>query len=126
MPCDASLKAPRTEQHTEQRTEQHTERHTEQHTEQHSAQHTEQHSAQVVEDSFRSDGSPKYCTVWVALSDATPENSCLTVLPKYVDSGYETCNDLSKSLPAMFSDLDTFQVSPALHLLLSTLVLCLT
>lgn len=41
-----------------------------------------------VAGSFRSDGSPKYTTCWLALSDATPENSCLYVIPRPFDPGY--------------------------------------
>lgn len=41
-----------------------------------------------VATSFRSDGSPRYSTCWVALSDATPANSCLYVIPKWADPGY--------------------------------------
>ena len=37
---------------------------------------------------FRADGTPHYCTVWVALTDATPANSCLMVVPKDKDKGY--------------------------------------
>jgi hypothetical protein len=33
-------------------------------------------------------GAPKYCSVWVALTDATPENSCLYFVPKSLDKGY--------------------------------------
>jgi hypothetical protein len=31
---------------------------------------------------FRADGSPKYSTLWLPLTDAVPENSCLYVLPR--------------------------------------------
>ena len=37
--------------------------------------------------SFRADGSPKYATCWVALRDATPDNSCLYMIPKFADPG---------------------------------------
>eukprot|EP00004_Rigifila_ramosa_P006993 TRINITY_DN1790_c0_g1_i2.p1 TRINITY_DN1790_c0_g1~~TRINITY_DN1790_c0_g1_i2.p1 ORF type:complete len:359 (+),score=97.48 TRINITY_DN1790_c0_g1_i2:54-1079(+) len=43
--------------------------------------------------SFRSDGTPKYTTVWIALSDATPESSCLYVLPREADPGYDSSGD---------------------------------
>jgi hypothetical protein len=39
-------------------------------------------------DSFREDGTPRYLTAWVALTDATPETSCLYVLPAPQDEGY--------------------------------------
>ena len=38
-------------------------------------------------ETFREDGSPMYATVWVALSDATPESSCLYFIPKGDDPG---------------------------------------
>ncbi|KAJ8903412.1 hypothetical protein NDN08_004520 [Rhodosorus marinus] len=34
--------------------------------------------------------SPQYHTCWVALTDATPDNSCLYVIPKHADPGYMT------------------------------------
>ena len=40
--------------------------------------------------SFHANGMPKYSTAWVALTDATPENSCLYVIPKEFDPGYMT------------------------------------
>ena len=33
---------------------------------------------------------PKYSTAWIALTNATPENSCLYVVPKEYDPGYMT------------------------------------
>ena len=39
---------------------------------------------------FHSDNQPKFITQWIALSDATPENSCLYVIPKPYDPGYIT------------------------------------
>jgi hypothetical protein len=41
-----------------------------------------------VESSFHSNGQAKYVTLWTALSNATPENSCLYVIPKQYDPGY--------------------------------------
>eukprot|EP00039_Didymoeca_costata_P013940 m.218683 g.218683 ORF g.218683 m.218683 type:complete len:414 (+) comp15905_c1_seq4:1706-2947(+) len=38
--------------------------------------------------SFRSDGTPKYSTCWIALTEATPENSCLYFIPRQADPGY--------------------------------------
>jgi hypothetical protein len=34
---------------------------------------------------FRADGSPMYATAWLALTDATPDNSCLYVVPRWVE-----------------------------------------
>jgi hypothetical protein len=43
-----------------------------------------------VPSSFRSGGEKeaKYLTCWVPLTDATPENSCLYVIPAFCDPGY--------------------------------------
>jgi hypothetical protein len=41
-----------------------------------------------VKSSFHEDQQAKYVTMWMALSDATPENSCLYVIPKQFDPGY--------------------------------------
>lgn len=38
--------------------------------------------------SFREDESPKYCTIWIPLTNATCENSCLYVIPRKCDEGY--------------------------------------
>lgn len=57
--------------------------------------------------SFFDDGMAKYVTMWLALTDATPENSCLYVIPKQFDPGYiegdddgdEGSDPLSRALP---------------------------
>lgn len=41
-----------------------------------------------VASSFFDDGRPKYSTCWLALKDATPENSCLYFIPRDNDPGY--------------------------------------
>ena len=41
-----------------------------------------------VKSSFHEDQQAKYVTMWMALTDATPENSCLYVIPKQSDPGY--------------------------------------
>ena len=52
-------------------------------------------------ESFRADGAAMYCTVWVALTDATPVSSCLYVIPKEHDTGYdESGNQLGAALGA--------------------------
>jgi hypothetical protein len=47
------------------------------------------------------DQQAKFITNWIALSDATPENSCLYVIPKPYDPGYTTgdndCSDNDKT-----------------------------
>ena len=45
--------------------------------------------------SFRADGSPKYATAWVALSEASPDNSCMHIVPRTVDPGYHAGDDPS-------------------------------
>eukprot|EP01024_Parvocaulis_polyphysoides_P007569 TRINITY_DN12249_c0_g2_i1.p1 TRINITY_DN12249_c0_g2~~TRINITY_DN12249_c0_g2_i1.p1 ORF type:complete len:431 (+),score=84.77 TRINITY_DN12249_c0_g2_i1:103-1395(+) len=62
---------------------------------------------------FRTDGSPKYSTCWIAFTDANPDNSCLHFIPAKDDPGYmegdlEGVNDpdpLQRSLP----DKESFQ-----------------
>eukprot|EP01127_Copromyxa_protea_P019275 TRINITY_DN620_c0_g1_i6.p1 TRINITY_DN620_c0_g1~~TRINITY_DN620_c0_g1_i6.p1 ORF type:complete len:470 (-),score=92.62 TRINITY_DN620_c0_g1_i6:456-1832(-) len=40
------------------------------------------------EETFFDDGAPKYSTVWIPLTDACTDNSCLCVIPKQHDPGY--------------------------------------
>lgn len=42
-----------------------------------------------VASSFRTDGTPRYCTCWVALSHAKPDNSCMYMIPRGADPGYD-------------------------------------
>jgi hypothetical protein len=46
--------------------------------------------------SFRKDGTAKYSTIWMPLTDATPENSCLYCIPRPYDPGYfeGDCDDV--------------------------------
>ena len=76
------------------------------------------------EASFRSDGSAKYTTTWIALTDATPETSCLYCVPACDDSYYKkddggvaptanTCQDNNsfaniRALPVQAGGLLTF------------------
>ena len=39
-------------------------------------------------ESFRADGTPMLSTSWLALTDATPDNSCLHVIPAFEDPWY--------------------------------------
>ncbi len=53
---------------------------------------------------FREDGMAMYTTCWVALTDATPENSCLHMIPKKCDPGYtegdkEDVDPMAAALP---------------------------
>ena len=63
-----------------------------------------------IPSSFHSNGMPKYSTAWVALTDATPENSCLYVIPKEFDPGYTT-GDLDEVDPLQrcLHDKDCYQ-----------------
>ena len=49
-----------------------------------------------LKQSFYSDEQAKYITHWIALADATPENSCLYVIPKACDPGYLQGDDMSE------------------------------
>jgi ectoine hydroxylase-related dioxygenase (phytanoyl-CoA dioxygenase family) len=51
---------------------------------------------------FRKDGTAKFTTCWVPLSDATPDNSCLYVIPRRHDPGY-TAGPFSRQLTATFA-----------------------
>ena len=47
----------------------------------------------MLQGSFRGDGTPKYATAWVALTDASPDNSCLYFIPRDADPGYTAGDD---------------------------------
>ncbi|KAL7540248.1 hypothetical protein ACHAWF_006633 [Thalassiosira exigua] len=47
----------------------------------------------TLKESFCPDGQAKYVTHWIALSEASPENSCLYVIPKQYDPGYTNGDD---------------------------------
>eukprot|EP00854_Cymbomonas_tetramitiformis_P013619 gene13619-16100_t len=49
--------------------------------------------------SFNANGLPKYCTCWIALSEAQPDNGCLYVVPAWADPGYREGDALSLSGP---------------------------
>lgn len=49
-----------------------------------------------LKQSFYSDEQAKYITHWIALADATPDNSCLYVIPKEFDPGYLQGDDMSE------------------------------
>ena len=64
--------------------------------------------------SFREDGAPKYTTIWVALTEATPKNSCLSVVPKQIDPGYMAGDQGRNPLTAIFHKNGNFQEIRAL------------
>jgi hypothetical protein len=43
--------------------------------------------------------APKYCSVWLALTPATPENSCLYLVPRSDDLGYHGVGDAVSPTP---------------------------
>jgi len=50
-------------------------------------------------EALRPDGSPKSVTVWLPLTDATPLNGCMYVVPADRDPGYPNSNDREFALP---------------------------
>eukprot|EP01038_Epipyxis_sp_PR26KG_P009736 gene9736-13102_t len=52
-------------------------------------------------ESFGKDGSPHYETIWIALTDSTAENSCLSFIPADDDTGYYSSigDGLEQALP---------------------------
>eukprot|EP00516_Mucochytrium_quahogii_P007692 CAMPEP_0203756380 /NCGR_PEP_ID=MMETSP0098-20131031/9683_1 /ASSEMBLY_ACC=CAM_ASM_000208 /TAXON_ID=96639 /ORGANISM=" , Strain NY0313808BC1" /LENGTH=407 /DNA_ID=CAMNT_0050648247 /DNA_START=1537 /DNA_END=2760 /DNA_ORIENTATION=- len=59
-----------------------------------------------VAKTFRKDGSPRYCTMWIALTEAKPANSCLHFLPRehdknFMEEGSNVCD--------VFGDLEAIQ-----------------
>uniref|UniRef100_A0A7S4JIH2 Phytanoyl-CoA dioxygenase n=1 Tax=Odontella aurita TaxID=265563 RepID=A0A7S4JIH2_9STRA len=63
----------------------------------------------VAKDTFHNDGQAKYVTLWLALSDATPENSCLYVIPKRCDPGYTDGDEDGESEKADTDEADPLQ-----------------
>eukprot|EP00038_Savillea_parva_P017694 m.21342 g.21342 ORF g.21342 m.21342 type:complete len:449 (+) comp3882_c0_seq1:269-1615(+) len=58
---------------------------------------------------FRGDGSPEYATAWVALTSASPTNSCLYVVPKRHDPGYVLGDKGGNPLSKIFTSPSAFQ-----------------
>lgn len=59
---------------------------------------------------FYPDGQAKFLTHWIALSEASPENSCLHVIPKTHDPGYiNGDNDSEDPLRRALPDKESFQ-----------------
>ena len=59
--------------------------------------------------SFHTDGQPKYVTLWTALSPATPENSCLYIIPKQYDPGYLVGDEDFDPLTLALSTKESYQ-----------------
>jgi hypothetical protein len=56
--------------------------------------HRDRQPENNVASSFHDDtGDAKFVTHWVALTEAVPENSCLFMIPRFVDPGYDRGDD---------------------------------
>jgi len=58
---------------------------------------------------FRSDGSPRYTTFWVPLTDATPQSSCLHVVPRAGDPGYRAGDGWNSAIQNVFRRPEDFR-----------------
>ena len=63
-------------------------------------------------DQYTTDGLPSVINLWIALTDATPLNSCMHVLPAHADPDYGT--PASDAQPPRSVDLDLLQSVRAL------------
>jgi hypothetical protein len=63
----------------------------------------------MTSDSFHKDEQAKYVTLWTALSRASPENSCLYVIPKQYDPGYVAGDDEEDPLQRALSTKESYQ-----------------
>ena len=78
---------------------------------------------QGIKESFHSsNGQAKYITLWLALTDATPENSCLYVIPQQFDPGYYEGddNDEANSDNSFENETDNRDVKDPLQLALTS------
>eukprot|EP00536_Pseudo-nitzschia_multiseries_P003994 jgi/Psemu1/295402/fgenesh1_pm.64_\ len=67
------------------------------------------------------DQQAKFVTNWIAISDATPENSCLYVIPKPYDPGYTTGDiDTEEDGKDLNEDSNGNEAADPLHRALST------
>jgi len=64
------------------------------------------HLENSPEDSFTEDGLPRNCTLWVSLTDATPSNSCLHVLPARFDPCYSNPETYNTNPAEFIGELD--------------------
>ncbi|CAE8696683.1 unnamed protein product [Polarella glacialis] len=63
---------------------------------------------------FRTDGTPKYSTTWIPLTDATTTNSCLYAVSQRHDPGYFAGDFGKNPLQAVFCKPEAFQHIKAL------------
>eukprot|EP00435_Cladocopium_sp_Y103_P055517 s1143_g18.t1 len=67
-------------------------------------------AAAETSSTFKADGMAKYVTLWAALTDATPENSCLHFVPRSVDPGYSAGDpEDGDPLQRVFQDKAAYQ-----------------
>ena len=67
-------------------------------------------AAAETSSTFKADGMAKYVTLWAALTDATPENSCLHFVPRSVDPGYSAGDpEDGDPLQRVFQDKGAYQ-----------------
>ena len=67
-------------------------------------------AAAETSSTFKADGMAKYVTLWAALTDATPENSCLHFVPRTVDPGYSAGDpEDGDPLQRVFQDKAAYQ-----------------
>lgn len=68
-----------------------------------------------AQSTFHTDAQAKFTTQWIALSDATTENSCLHVIPQKSDPGYVTGDsELEDPLRRALPDKESYQCIRAL------------
>eukprot|EP00928_Gymnodinium_smaydae_P062923 TRINITY_DN46650_c0_g1_i1.p1 TRINITY_DN46650_c0_g1~~TRINITY_DN46650_c0_g1_i1.p1 ORF type:complete len:410 (-),score=100.66 TRINITY_DN46650_c0_g1_i1:262-1470(-) len=71
--------------------------------------HRDRGSDESVPGGFRTNGTPRYTTFWLALTDATPQSSCLMVVPRARDPGYSVGDKGKSPLTTIFNTPETFQ-----------------
>lgn len=71
--------------------------------------HRDRGTDDAAVEGFRTDGTSRSTTFWLALTDATPESSCLTVVPRQHDPGYSSGDKKGSPLTAIFKTPEAFQ-----------------
>jgi len=70
-------------------------------------------AASNLSSTFHADGTPKYATVWIALSEATPLNSCIYCLPKGSDKYYMGPDHGNYADPKLHAGVQEIRALPA-------------
>lgn len=78
--------------------------------------HRDRGSNKSAVDGWRKDGTPRYITLWVPMTDATPKSSCLTIMPRRRDPGYRRGDDGASEISYLFRSPEDFQYIRALPL----------